>query len=543
MHATALGAAAGGLAWYLSSETQEGRHTGLLVDRKASDGSVANDYTAQFQIYTQRGAEVARQKKFAAAERLLLAALDMARRGWGDEDEHVGAAQSNLAELYRVMGRADEAEALYHKAIQQLTQACGQADVRTANVMHNLAQHYSWQANHEAAQAWSTKAMDIKRAALGPAHPDTVSTVKLHARCLAAHAGWQEAASVLESYLAKLTAAGQGNSEGAQLLAHSVAAAHFAAGDAEEAVAALRRALAAVSANEAVARADGRDKDAAKLSLEVFQTSLTLVHALEDIVRESVAHAPRRDAHTLLDEAHALMEQCLSTLTVVSGPKSPSVANALAAMSSLSLHKWEYCQATGCDAQPALLQRCINQATSARQIWADILEKVVATLAASQSVPLHARLLGAAAATPLSTEATLQLVEALPAMLTHEFATWVNIAKAQQGLGRLEEAGSNLVEAGVIQSTICTAQAVKVRKALGADDVAGLLALVKELRGNGDEFFQWLCESRALQDVVAAAATKITEKGGKARSYPASPFAKHLAGALARHAAHQCAGA
>ncbi|KAK9846315.1 hypothetical protein WJX81_001401 [Elliptochloris bilobata] len=457
MHATALGAAAGGLAWYLSSETQEGRHTGLLVDRKASDGSVANDYTAQFQIYTQRGAEVARQKKFAAAERLLLAALDMARRGWGDEDEHVGAAQSNLAELYRVMGRADEAEALYHKAIQQLTQACGQADVRTANVMHNLAQHYSWQANHEAAQAWSTKAMDIKRAALGPAHPDTVSTVKLHARCLAAHAGWQEAASVLESYLAKLTAAGQGNSEGAQLLAHSVAAAHFAAGDAEEAVAALRRALAAVSANEAVARADGRDKDAAKLSLEVFQTSLTLVHALEDIVRESVAHAPRRDAHTLLDEAHALMEQCLSTLTVVSGPKSPSVANALAAMSSLS----DFCT------------------------------------------------------TDLG--------------------------------GYLGESGSNTGSVSVgaptcaaVGSGCCDAP---VNRSHFADDVAGLLALVKELRGNGDEFFQWLCESRALQDVVAAAATKITEKGGKARSYPASPFAKHLAGALARHAAHQCAGA
>ena len=58
-----------------------------------------------------------RQRQYEEAERALLQALREAKRGFGEEDEHVGAAYCNLAEVYRLMGRHEEALGHYEEVL------------------------------------------------------------------------------------------------------------------------------------------------------------------------------------------------------------------------------------------------------------------------------------------------------------------------------------------------------------------------------------------------------------------------------------------
>ena len=110
---------------------------------KAGSEAPATNYTAQYTVYTQRGksladevrvavtqfiqqrlhvlvlclalcwAEAGSQGKLEDAERLLLAALYMARKGWGESDAHYAAATANLANVCRLAGKHFKAEALY----------------------------------------------------------------------------------------------------------------------------------------------------------------------------------------------------------------------------------------------------------------------------------------------------------------------------------------------------------------------------------------------------------------------------------------------
>lgn len=144
------------------------------------------------------------------------------------------------------------------QAAELLTQRFGKEDARTANVMPQLAWHYSMLGDYEAAevcatsrgpvpqsrlggcsrsratpcsfccrtlarqakravhlQAWYVRGLEALRAAHGPAHPLTISTLMSYGQCLGRHRGWQQAAKTLGDYAAQLGAAGLGQSAGA----------------------------------------------------------------------------------------------------------------------------------------------------------------------------------------------------------------------------------------------------------------------------------------------------------------------------------------
>ncbi len=84
----------------------------------------------------------------------------------------MGTTLENLAELYRVQGRFDEAEPLYLRALEILEKTLGPEHPEVAVSLNNLAELYRAQGRFEEAAPLYEKALAAAEAALGPDHPD-----------------------------------------------------------------------------------------------------------------------------------------------------------------------------------------------------------------------------------------------------------------------------------------------------------------------------------------------------------------------------------
>ena len=71
------------------------------------------------------------------AGKYLRRALKEAQEGLGGDDPHVAAARNNLAELYRLQRRWDEAERLYEDAARALERHFGPSHPAAATAVHN----------------------------------------------------------------------------------------------------------------------------------------------------------------------------------------------------------------------------------------------------------------------------------------------------------------------------------------------------------------------------------------------------------------------
>ena len=87
--------------------------------------TAANKSTAQWRVYTDIGRDLSARGRLDEAGRYLRRALAEAKAGFGEDDPHVAAARNNLAELYRLQRRWDEAEALYTQAAAALERHYG----------------------------------------------------------------------------------------------------------------------------------------------------------------------------------------------------------------------------------------------------------------------------------------------------------------------------------------------------------------------------------------------------------------------------------
>ena len=87
--------------------------------------TAANKATAQWRVYTDIARDLSSRGEHEEAGKYLRRALKEAQEGFGKDDPHVAAARNNLAELYRLQKRWDEAERLYEDAARALERHFG----------------------------------------------------------------------------------------------------------------------------------------------------------------------------------------------------------------------------------------------------------------------------------------------------------------------------------------------------------------------------------------------------------------------------------
>ena len=99
--------------------------------------TAANKSTAQWRVYTDVARDLSSRGDLEAAGVYLRRALAEAKAGFGEDDPHVAAARNNLAELYRLQRRFDEAEKLYAVAAAALEKHYGPSHPAAGAAVHN----------------------------------------------------------------------------------------------------------------------------------------------------------------------------------------------------------------------------------------------------------------------------------------------------------------------------------------------------------------------------------------------------------------------
>ncbi|XP_042459364.1 kinesin light chain 3-like [Zingiber officinale] len=190
---------------------QEQAHiTGL---RRIEDGSViSNTHTTKWRIFTDNGRELSLKGKLDEAERFFQAALEEAKKGFGEKDPHVASSCNNLAELYRVKREYAKAEPLYIEAISILEDSYGPNDIRVGAALHNLGQFYFVLRKLEQACKCYERALKIKGRILGFGHTDYAETMYHLGRVLYLQKKEKEAEDLIRESIRILEEAGMGES-------------------------------------------------------------------------------------------------------------------------------------------------------------------------------------------------------------------------------------------------------------------------------------------------------------------------------------------
>ena len=170
----------------------------------------SNKNTAQWRVYTDVARDLSARGDLEAAGIYLRRALAEAVAGFGGGDPHVAAARNNLAELYRLQKRWDEAEALFAEAADALEKHYGQSHPAAGAALHNLAGCKLERGDYAGAFAAYKTAAAKKAKALGVHHPDYATTLFHMAEAKRAGGFYQESVVLLEESLRVLDAAGQG---------------------------------------------------------------------------------------------------------------------------------------------------------------------------------------------------------------------------------------------------------------------------------------------------------------------------------------------
>lgn len=117
-----------------------------------------------------KGLELFRAGRYEAALPYFEQALELAKSRYGADDPAIAVELNNLAEVYRLMGRLGDAEALYKRAIE-LDQKGGESP-GLATSMNNLALVYRAQKKYGEAEKLYNRSLAILEKSLGPSHPD-----------------------------------------------------------------------------------------------------------------------------------------------------------------------------------------------------------------------------------------------------------------------------------------------------------------------------------------------------------------------------------
>ena len=174
--------------------------------------TAANKSTARWRVYTDVARDLSSRGDLEAAGVYLRRALAEAEAGFGETDPHVAAARNNLAELYRLQSRFDEAEKLYAVAAAALERHYGAAHPAAGAAVHNLAGCKLSRGDFAGAYRAYADAAAKKKEALGANHPDVATTLFHAAEAKRAGGEYAAAAALLEASVRVLDASGQGES-------------------------------------------------------------------------------------------------------------------------------------------------------------------------------------------------------------------------------------------------------------------------------------------------------------------------------------------
>ena len=173
--------------------------------------TAANKATAQWRVYTDIARDLSSRGEHEEAGKYLRRALKEAQEGFGKDDPHVAAARNNLAELYRLQRRWDEAERLYEDAARALERHFGPSHPAAATAVHNLGGCKLARGDFRGAYAAYAAAAKKKADALGTSHPDYAQTLFHMAEAKRAGGEPEACASLLERSVRVLDECGQGD--------------------------------------------------------------------------------------------------------------------------------------------------------------------------------------------------------------------------------------------------------------------------------------------------------------------------------------------
>ena len=116
--------------------------------------------------------KLSREDKYLEAIYVARNSIKLAEKTFGAQDPRVAASMNNLATLYRIVGRYDDAETYYIHSLTIRENALGPQHRHVANSLNNLAGLYRAQGRLEEAELLYLRALKIRKKALGPEHPD-----------------------------------------------------------------------------------------------------------------------------------------------------------------------------------------------------------------------------------------------------------------------------------------------------------------------------------------------------------------------------------
>jgi non-specific serine/threonine protein kinase/serine/threonine-protein kinase len=142
------------------------------------------------------------QNRFEEAESLYLDILERQRRVLGPDDINSMKTLQNLGSLYHKLARYEEAAAYWEDALERRRRVLGADDPEYATTLSNLPIAYIGLGQLDRAQALFIEGLDVKRRVFGPEHPDTIGAVANVGLMYVDRAMYDEARPYLEEAVA-----------------------------------------------------------------------------------------------------------------------------------------------------------------------------------------------------------------------------------------------------------------------------------------------------------------------------------------------------
>lgn len=263
---------------------------------------------AELDVLRHRACVLRDQAHYRQAEALLRHVLARAESGCPGCRRQVCRTENDLGILYKYMGRFDEAEQAYHRAL-----ALAPDRATLADLYHNLGGLEHARQRYAAGEPWARRGLAIREQLLGPNHPDVAADLAALAPLLDAEGKRHEAAALMIRALEIEERAYGPDSCDLAVSLNNLAALRYAEGKRSQALALYNRALAiknrclgpdhpdvATTLNNmaVVRKAQGDRQEAARLyarALAIFEKSLGPEHPSTVACRANYARLTGRE--------------------------------------------------------------------------------------------------------------------------------------------------------------------------------------------------------------------------------------------------------